>query len=143
LVSTQEIGRLNSGKATVIVASLAVADPATKKPVRGLRLSISSRDWSGIRYIDDVSLPGIKEKLEGLVQITARLSGRTAGNHMVSTECPGEEGKLPLVLGYHYGNSAPELIVGGPTFPDVIFTDVTPSQLAEILVKAIDQLMSR
>jgi hypothetical protein len=63
---------------------------------------------------------------------------------MISTVCPGDEGKLPLSFGYHYRHTAePELTLGGPGLPEFVFIGPTPSQLLDIFGQAIEALRFR
>ena len=144
-VWAEEVGRLDSGKNSAAFTVLAIEDPTrTGQQIRGLRLALSVPEGTRTLHIAEAMLQPLKEKLDGLAMAARAWSGRDHGYGMISTVCPGEEVRLPLSFGYHYRHGAkPELSLGGPDLPELVFPGPTLSQLLDIFGKAIQTLRLR
>jgi hypothetical protein len=142
VIWSDEVGRLDSERARAAFTVLAIEDRArTNGQIRVLRIALSEPEQTRAVYIAEAKLRPLKDKLDGLVIGSAHWSGQNPVNTMISTVCPGEEGKLPLSFGYHYRYAEkPELSIGGPELPEFVFIGPTPLQLADIFEEAIEAL---
>jgi hypothetical protein len=145
VIWSMEVGHLTGGECHAIFTTLIVEDSMPEhRWVRGVRLDLSQPGWTTSLYIDEGLLEPLKKIFDELAVFLARrpelIERGDIGSdtRMGSGEFRRHPGKFPLTAYYIFQAGLPVLIVNGVGFPGLM-----PSQVSDVLGKAIDELKKR
>jgi hypothetical protein len=145
LTWSQEAGRLADRDSQLVVTAIALRS-AAGQPLRGVRIEFSQADWKASVYMDSAMLESEKsifEKLAHDVELIHPSGSRLA--FIGSCEFRNQPDRYPLMADFEVsGPDAPALRVWGPEMDRrMMFTHITPENLAKLLGNAVEALNSK
>lgn len=143
---SMEVGHLTGGECHAIFTTLIVEDPTPEhRRMSRVRIDLSQPRWERSVYVDEGLLQPSKKIFDGLAVFLARrqelIERGLLGSDTRVGSCGSRHhpGKYPLTAGLYLQSSGlPVLIVNGVWFPGLM-----PSQVSDVLGKAIDELKKR
>jgi hypothetical protein len=152
VIWSMEVGHLTAGECHAVFTTLIVEDSMPEyRRLRGVRLDLSQPRWKTSLYIDECLLQPLNKIFDNLAVFLASIPDLIKrgilGSDTRIGPCEGRRipGKYPLTADLYLQSSAlanepglPVLIVNGVWFPGLM-----PSQVSDVLGKAIDELKKR
>jgi hypothetical protein len=146
VIWSMEVGHLTGGECHAVFTTLIVEDSTPEaRRLRGIRLDLSQPGWKTSLYIDEGLLQPLNKIFDNLAVFLARIPDLIKrgilGSDTRIGPCEGRQnpGKYPLTADlYLQSPGLPVLIVNGVWFPGLM-----PSQVSDVLDKAIDELKKR
>jgi hypothetical protein len=147
VIWSMEVGHLTGGECHAIFTTLIVEDSMPEhRRVRGVRLDLSQPRWKTNLYIDEGLLQPLNKIFDNLAVFLASIPDLIERGILGSDARIGPcgdrriPGKYPLTADLYLQSpsSLPVLIVNGVWFPGLM-----PSQVSDVLGKAIDELKKR
>jgi hypothetical protein len=145
VIGSQEAGHLTGGESHAIFTNLILEDPTPEhRRIRGVRIDLSQPDWNTSIYVDEELLQPLKKTFDQMESTRALISdlvvrGVLPGiGNIGSCEHRTHAGRHPIEATLTYEADLPILILNAVRFPGLM-----PSQVSDVLAKAIDELRAR
>jgi hypothetical protein len=149
IMESMEVGHLTGGDRHAIFTTLIIEDPTPElRRLRGVRIDLSQPFWKSSVYVDESLLEPLDKSFDELARNVFWLrdrieQGQLSGNTFTGF-CPPDRRhnrvRYPLTVSFTYQGPdfLPTLIINNVWFPGLM-----PSQVSDVLGKAIDDLKSR